>query len=231
MAVARIIQTPVSVSGVVHTHPGEREPILRGVSLDVGRGEMVGITGPSGGGKTTLLNLIAGLVTPGRGEIAVQGRSMRAMTANARALWRGKVIGYAYQDTRLLPQLDVATNVAWPLLFGPLSRGQALRQAQALLERLHLAPLARHRPTTLSGGEQRRVALARALAARPPVLLVDEPTSNLDPEAAVEVMDLLTQVQRELETTTLLVSHDGEALARCGRTVEIRGGTLAERAH
>jgi ABC-type lipoprotein export system ATPase subunit len=218
----------VSVRGLVFTHPGEREPLLRGLDLELREGGMLAITGPSGAGKTTLLNLIAGLITPQAGRISVHGREISRLSPSARAQWRGKVVGYAYQDARLLPQLDVVTNVAWPLLFGDQTRRQALAQAQRLLERLRLGHLARHQPVTLSGGEQRRVALARALVAHPPLLLVDEPTANLDTVAAAEVMELLAQAQRDFQTAMLIVSHSPEALARCDRRTDLHDGVLAE---
>ncbi len=216
----------ISVEGLDYTHPGESEPLLRGVALSVAAGETLAITGPSGSGKTTLLNLIAGLLSPTGGAITVQGRPISALPPSARARWRGEAIGYAYQDARLLPQLDVVTNVAWPLLFGDLTRRQALERAENLLARLGLAPLARHRPTTLSGGEQRRMTLARALVARPPLLLVDEPTANLDDEAAAEVMALLRQVQREFQTTLLLISHRPALIHPGDRRLALRDGAL-----
>ncbi|MBN1477348.1 ABC transporter ATP-binding protein [Candidatus Sumerlaeota bacterium] len=217
----------IRIQSLTHTHPGESAPLLESLELTLATGELLTITGPSGAGKTTLLNLIAGLLVPNRGSIRVMDREMTSLSASDRARWRGRVIGYAYQDTRLLPQLDVQTNVAWPLLFGDHSRREALRQAQRLLARLGLEALASHRPTTLSGGEQRRVALARALAGHPPLLLVDEPTANLDDEAAASVLDLLRQVRRELHTTVLVVSHHREVLELCPTPLTLRGGRLS----
>lgn len=216
----------IQVRSLTHTHPGESAPLLDSLDLTLETGGLLTITGPSGSGKTTLLNLIAGLLVPDRGSIRVMDREISSLSASERARWRGQVSGYAYQDTRLLPQLDVQTNVAWPLLFGDHSRRDALRQAQRLLARLGLEALASHRPTTLSGGEQRRVALARALAGHPSLLLVDEPTANLDEEAAMSVLELLRQVRSELHTTVLVVSHHREALGLCPTPLLLRGGRL-----
>jgi ABC-type lipoprotein export system ATPase subunit len=216
------------IRGLFYTHPGEARSLLANLDLRLDEGEMIALSGPSGAGKTTLLNLIAGLLRPTRGSVTVLDRELSAMLPGPRARWRGRAVGYAYQDARLLPQLDVVTNVAWPLLFGDHSRREALNHAWGLLERLGLAPLGRHRPTTLSGGEERRVALARALVAHPPLLLVDEPTANLDADSAAGVLDLLSQARREFDVTTLLVSHSPEAQTRAGRRLALREGSLQE---
>lgn len=218
----------LEVRGLTHSHPGASAPILEGIDLTAAAGEMVGVTGPSGGGKTTLLNLIAGLLTPDRGRVRLLGREVTSLSPTERANWRGEAVGYAYQDSRLLPALDVVTNVAWPLLFRDRGRREALREATDLLDRFGLADLADHRPETLSGGEQRRIALARALIAHPPLLLVDEPTANLDPESAAAVLDLLVQAKREFEMLVLLVSHHPEALAHCHRCMALRDSNLVE---
>jgi len=189
---------------------------------------MIALTGPSGAGKTTLLHLIAGLITPDAGTVSVDGQVISRMAPGARARWRGRTVGFAYQDARLLPQLDVRTNTAWPLLFTGKRKSEALERADALLKRLGLSELADHRPTTLSGGEQRRVALARALVAHPPLLLIDEPTANLDDDSAAEVLALIAQVRREFEVSTILVSHHPQALDAAERRVRLAHGRLEE---
>lgn len=221
-------QPTVHIENLSFTHPGETSPLLSNLSLTVNLTETLAIRGPSGGGKTTLLNLIAGLILPDSGSIQIQGREITSLSPGDRALLRGQRIGYAYQDARLLPQLDVVTNVAWPLLFGPISRRKAVERSQHLLDRLRLGHLSHHRPTTLSGGEQRRVAVARALIASPPLLLVDEPTANLDDDSASDVLELLRQAQGEFQTATLLISHSESALNWADRRLVLSEGRLVE---
>jgi putative ABC transport system ATP-binding protein len=203
----------------------QRITILDDVNLSVEAGEAVAILGQSGSGKSTLLGLLAGLDTPSAGRVLLDGRDLFALDEDARAVLRGEMIGFVFQSFQLLPALSALENVMLPLeLTG--ARG-ARAEAAALLERVGLVERLDHYPRTLSGGEQQRVALARAFATRPKLLLADEPTGNLDTATGAAVTDLLFELNRERGTTLLLVTHDEQLAARCGRRVRLAAGRLA----
>ena len=192
---------------------------LRGVSLEVGRGEFVGIVGQSGSGKTTLLNLISGIDRPTRGEVCVGGVAVHALRERDMARWRGRNVGIVFQFFQLLPTLTVVENVMLPmdLCARWLSRDRRAR-ANALLEQLGVADQAHKLPATLSGGQQQRVAIARALANAPAVLLADEPTGNLDSHNSSIILELFAVLAREGQTI-VTATHDAEAHRACTRTV------------
>jgi putative ABC transport system ATP-binding protein len=211
-----------SVAGVV--------TILDGVSLDVRPGEFVAITGPSGSGKSTLLGLIAGLDRPTAGSIRVDGVDLASLDEDGLARLRLAKIGYVFQSFHLIPTLTAIENVAVPLdLAG--APDPAVR-ASALLEEVGLKMRAGHYPTELSGGEQQRAALARAIANHPGLLLADEPTGNLDSATGTQIIDLLVGLHRQRGTTLILVTHDPALAAHAGRVVELRDGrVVADRAN
>lgn len=217
----------VDVRAVSKTYPARGQPVcaLREVSLQIDPGEFVALRGPSGSGKTTLLNLLAALERPDHGEILVTGTSMPALSAAAAARFRSDHIGIVFQAYNLLPQLTALENV----LLAMRAAGRSdYTLATQLLERVGLADRAQHRPTELSGGEQQRVAIARALANDPALLLADEPTGNLDDEAAHTVLELLITTSRDHGRTLLLVTHAPEALAAADRVLTLRAGHLQD---
>ncbi|NMG33664.1 ATP-binding cassette domain-containing protein [Azoarcus sp. TTM-91] len=200
--------------------------ILRDVSFSVRAGESVAIVGASGSGKSTLLGLLAGLDVPASGTVRIQGSDLFALDEDARAALRGEAVGFVFQSFQLLPALTALENVMLPLELA--GADNAATQATQWLERVGLGPRLRHYPKHLSGGEQQRVALARAFAARPRLLLADEPTGNLDAETGRAIVELMFSLNREAGTTLLLVTHDETLASRCDRVLRMSAGQLSE---
>lgn len=203
--------------------------ILQDIRFAVGAGESVAIVGASGSGKSTLLGLLAGLDVPASGTVRVQGRDLFALDEDARAALRGESIGFVFQSFQLLPALTALENVMLPLELAGL-RG-AREQAAAMLARVGLAHRLGHYPRHLSGGEQQRVALARAFVGEPKLLFADEPTGNLDADTGAQVIELLFTLNREQDTTLVLVTHDASLAARCERVLRLEQGKLTEARH
>jgi putative ABC transport system ATP-binding protein len=202
--------------------------VLDDVSLTIAPGERVALVGESGSGKSTLLNLIAGLTPPDAGEILIAGELMPAHDPDAGAALRRRSLGFVFQAFHLLPHLNLERNIAVPLLLNGIGLADALARARALLDRLGLAQRGRDTPGQLSGGEQQRVALARALAARPKLLLADEPTGNLDPATAEQALTLITEECAEAGAALLLVTHSETAARSAQRCLKLSDGHLAE---
>ncbi|HEV2317192.1 MAG TPA: ABC transporter ATP-binding protein [Thermoplasmata archaeon] len=199
-------------------------PALRGVNLQIGRGEMVAIMGPSGCGKTTLLNCFSGLDDITKGSVTLEGVDIHRMDDNARSEYRAKRTGFVFQSYNLLPILDAAENVELPLLVAGVTPKQARQSAIAMLDELGLADRHHHRPAELSGGQQQRVSLARALVARPAIVWADEPTGNLDDEGSVQVTTLLRDLNQQYKQTIVVVTHDPDVAKVCDRTLMMRDG-------
>jgi putative ABC transport system ATP-binding protein len=198
---------------------------LRGIDLEVERGEMVAIVGPSGSGKTTLLNCLSGLDTFDGGQVVVDGQDLSKMPDRARTAYRCQNMGFVFQAFNLLPVLSALENVEIPLLLQGVSGGDSRRRSLEMLETLGLAHRAQHRPDQLSGGEQQRVAVARALVHRPAVVWADEPTGNLDSEVTNVIVELLVRMNREGQTI-VLVTHNQQVADRAWRTLRMRDGRV-----
>jgi putative ABC transport system ATP-binding protein len=196
-------------------------------SVSVGEGEFVALQGTSGSGKSTLLNLLGGLDQPTAGDVIFEGRSLAPLTKKEMARYRRRSVGMIFQNFNLITSMTAAENVELALAFGGLTGRDRERRAKELLTRVGLAERADHRPTELSGGEQQRVAVARALANRPRVLLADEPTGNLDSTRAAELLALLREMVERDRLTVLLVTHDRELAARfADRTIQMKDGKV-----
>lgn len=201
--------------------------ILRGLSFDVSPGEFVAIMGSSGSGKSTLLGLLAGLDTPSSGEVVLQGTAISYLPEDQLATLRGTLIGFVFQSYQLIPTLTALENVLLPFeLNSTGSQSEGLQRARALLDAVGLADRADHYPVQLSGGEQQRVAIARAFILRPPIVLADEPTGNLDSVNGAQVMKLLLDLNRSNGTTLVLVTHDSAVAANASRILTVRDGAL-----
>jgi putative ABC transport system ATP-binding protein len=198
--------------------------ILDGVSFVVEAGASIAIVGASGSGKTTLLGLLAGLDQPTSGEIHVDGQALGTLDEDARAALRQRLLGFVFQSFQLLPALTALENVMLPLELA--GADDAAARARTWLDRVGLAKRTTHYPRQLSGGEQQRVAIARAFAGEPKLLMADEPTGNLDVATGVEVADLMFRLNREHGTTLVLVTHDANLAARCGRRLSLAAGRL-----
>jgi lipoprotein-releasing system ATP-binding protein len=207
---------------------GQLVPVLRGLSLQVARGEMIGVMGSSGSGKSTLLNLIGGLDRPDAGRIELLGRALNTLSDRELAKARNRHLGFVYQFHHLLGEFSALENAAMPLLIGGRKAAEALRQASALLDAVGLSHRLKHRPGALSGGERQRVAIARALANRPDCVLMDEPTGNLDRHSAEQVVNLLLRLNAELGTSFVVVSHDERVAGRMQRLLRLEDGVLRD---
>jgi putative ABC transport system ATP-binding protein len=205
-----------------------RVEALHQIDMQVRRGEMVAIMGPSGCGKTTLLNCLAGLDTIDEGEIFIQGDNLRDLTDRERTTYRARHMGFIFQDFNLLPMLNAVENVELPMLVSRIPPTRARRRALELLGRVGLADRVRHRPAELSGGQRQRVAIARALTNDPAIVWADEPTGNLDSEAAMEIMDLLRHFNREMHQTVVLVTHAPEVGQCTHRILRMRDGLILQ---
>ena len=203
-----------------------RVHILRDASLTIARGEAVGIVGPSGSGKSTLLMIMAGLERPDRGEVLVDGVALGTLNEDALARFRGARVGIVFQSFHLIPTMTALENVAAPLELA--GRRDAFLRAREELALVGLADRASHYPAQLSGGEQQRIALARALAPKPSLLIADEPTGNLDEATGRTVMDLIFELPARRGATLALVTHDAALAARCDRVVRLRSGAVEE---
>jgi putative ABC transport system ATP-binding protein len=220
----------VDVDGVekIFRRGSEEIHVLKDLHLKVAKGEFLALMGPSGSGKSTLLNLIGGLDRPTRGTVSIDGERVDELSDRRLASWRARHIGFVFQLYNLLPVLTAERNVELPLLLTHLSRGERKRHVETALSVVGLAHRTRHYPRTLSGGEQQRVGIARAIVTDPTVLLCDEPTGDLDRKSGDDILDLLQALNREHGKTIIMVTHDPHASARAGRTVYLNKGQLSE---
>jgi putative ABC transport system ATP-binding protein len=206
---------------------GERIDVLQGVDLEIPKGEFLALMGPSGSGKTTLLNLLGGLDSPTRGTITIAGQQIDKLSSGQLARWRAAHVGFIFQLYNLLPVLTAERNVELPLLLTRLSRKERKRHVDTALGVVGLADRARHYPRQLSGGQEQRVGIARAIVIDPTLLLCDEPTGDLDRKAGDEILDLLQALNRENGKTIVMVTHDPHAAARASRVLHLDKGVLS----
>jgi putative ABC transport system ATP-binding protein len=220
----------VRIAGVQKnfTRGGERIDVLRGVNLEIPPGDFLALMGPSGSGKTTLLNLMGGLDTPTSGSVEVNGVQINDLSGGRLSRWRSQHIGFVFQLYNLLPVLTAERNVELPLLLTSLSKSERRKRAAIALRIVGLADRAKHYPRQLSGGQEQRVGIARAIVTDPTLLLCDEPTGDLDRKAGDEILDLLQTLNREHGKTIVMVTHDPHAADRATRTLHLEKGTLLE---
>ncbi len=204
---------------------------LRGVSLTIQNGEFTALVGPSGSGKTTLLQLIGCLDSPTSGKIWINGKDVSRLNRNQRADMRRGTIGFIFQFFALIPTLTAYENVEMPLLLNGLSASERQKRVMDLLKAVGMEDRAHHRPDQLSGGEQQRVAVARALSTRPLLILADEPTANLDTENGKQVMEIMQRLNQETGTTFIFATHDPRLFGYARRTITLRDGLIAENSH
>ncbi|HJR59757.1 MAG TPA: ABC transporter ATP-binding protein [Vicinamibacterales bacterium] len=214
----------------VYRRGGERIDVLQGVNLEIPTGDFLALMGPSGSGKTTLLNLMGGLDTPSEGSLTVGGDRIDKMSGGRLAAWRARHIGFIFQLYNLLPVLTAARNVELPLLLTKLGRAERRKRVQVALSVVGLADRASHYPRQLSGGQEQRVGIARAIVTDPTLLLCDEPTGDLDRKAGDEILDLLQALNRDYGKTIVMVTHDPHAAARAKRTLHLEKGQLVTEA-
>jgi putative ABC transport system ATP-binding protein len=207
---------------------GERIDVLQGLSLEIPQGDFLALMGPSGSGKSTLLNLLGGLDSPTKGAIDVGGQRITEMGGGKLAAWRARPVGFVFQLYNLLPVLTAERNVELPLLLTGLSRAQRRQHVATALAVVGLVDRAKHFPRQLSGGQEQRVGIARAIVTDPTLLLCDEPTGDLDRKAGDEILDLLQGLNREHGKTIIMVTHDPHAAARAKRVLHLDKGVLVK---
>ncbi|HEY9350618.1 MAG TPA: ABC transporter ATP-binding protein [Acidothermales bacterium] len=205
---------------------GVRVDALRGVTLQIDTGEFVAVIGPSGSGKSTLMHLLGCLDRPSSGVLRVGGRDVSTMSDSELAELRNTTVGFVFQSFQLLARTTAIDNVALPLVYRGVRRGERKQRAEAALREVGLGHRLRHRPTQMSGGEQQRVAIARALVGEPQVLLADEPTGNLDTRTGDEVMTILEQLNAERDVAIVLVTHEADIARRARRQLHVRDGQI-----
>jgi len=217
----------ISMSGIrkVYDTGKVRVEALKSVDLRIGAGEFVAIVGPSGSGKSTLMNLVGCLDTPTAGTYLLRDKEVAGLDKNELAKIRNERVGFVFQNFNLLPQITAFENVEMPLMFGGVPRKERKDRVHALLEKVGLADRMEHKPTELSGGQMQRVAVARALAMNPDIVLADEPTGNLDTSSGGDVMSLFEELWRQ-GRTMIVITHDAALARRAGRIVEIRDGAI-----
>ena len=215
----------------VHKHftrGNERIDVLKGVNLDIPSGDFLALMGPSGSGKTTLLNLLGGLDAPSSGAVDIGGTDISGLSGGGLSRWRSRHVGFVFQLYNLLPVLTAERNVELPLLLTKLSKSERTKRVAIALKVVGLAERARHYPRQLSGGQEQRVGIARAIVTDPTLLLCDEPTGDLDRKAGDEILDLLQVLNREHGKTIIMVTHDPHAADRATRTLHLDKGSLLE---
>ena len=218
---------PVVVGQDVWKVYGEGEtavPALRGISVEILRGEMLAVMGPSGCGKTTFLNCFSGLDDITKGTVTLEGTNIHSMSDSKKSEYRARSMGFVFQSYNLLPILSALENVEMPLLIAGRNAKEARQRAREMLTQLELGDRVDHRPAELSGGQQQRVSLARALVAHPAIVWADEPTGNLDAEGSKQVTDLLRDLNQRFHQTIVVVTHNEEVAARCDRTLRMKDG-------
>jgi putative ABC transport system ATP-binding protein len=218
----------VQIEGVhkYFTRGSERIDVLKGVQLEIPKGDFLALMGPSGSGKTTLLNLIGGLDKPSSGSIRVGGTDIVGLSGGGLSRWRSHHIGFVFQLYNLLPVLTAERNVDLPLLLTKLSRSERRKRVAIALKVVGLADRAKHYPRQLSGGQEQRVGIARAIVTDPTLLLCDEPTGDLDRKAGDEILDLLQALNQQHGKTIVMVTHDPRAAERARRTLHLDKGVL-----
>ncbi len=201
---------------------------LRGLNLEVKKGEFLAVQGPSGSGKSTAMNMIGCLDTPTKGKVVLDGRNIAELSESSLAQIRGKKIGFVFQQFNLLNTLSALENVALPMVFQDIPKEKRLKRAEALIESVGLGDRAHHKPNELSGGEQQRVAIARALSNNPEVILADEPTGNLDSKTGILVIKFLKRLNKEENRTVVLVTHDSKLAKQAERTAFLKDGVIVK---
>jgi lipoprotein-releasing system ATP-binding protein len=220
----------LSASGIVKSYPVSGRPlvVLRDLTLDVDAGQMVAIVGASGVGKSTLLHLLGGLDRADAGTIAIDGTSLSAMADAELVAFRNRRVGFVFQFHHLLPEFNAVENAEMPMRIARMPLADARSRAEDLLRRVGLVDRLTHRPGMLSGGEQQRVAVARALVMRPSLLLADEPTGDLDESTADSLHDLLRAMHRDFGLTSIIATHNPRLAAQCDRVLRLQEGRLVE---
>lgn len=215
----------IRLDGITKVYPmGDRElAVLCGVTLDIKHGEMVAIMGPSGSGKSTMLNLIGCLDRPTTGSYFLDGNEVSRMSSRELAMVRAQKIGFVFQQFNLLPRISALANVELGMRY---AGGEDRDMALDALEKVGLADRVKHKPTELSGGEQQRVAIARALVKKPPLILADEPTGNLDSRSGEEIINILTELHAEQQITLVMITHDARVASYCQRTIHLLDGEV-----